>query len=120
MILVHLYTGLRPSELLTLKIKDVDMEKGLLKIRDTKTFHDRLVPIHRKALNSLKRYIDSRDDECPFLFKVYRGNKDISLERYRYLLNNYCKMSGVKKITPYMVRHSFATCYIENEGVSRL
>lgn len=116
MILVHLYTGLRPSEMLALKIKDVDMEQGLIKIRDTKTFEDRLVPAHRKAISSLKRYLESRGDECPYLFRTYRGEKKLSIERYRYLLNKYCRMAGIKRITPYMVRHSFATCYVENGG----
>ena len=115
-IMFHLYTGLRPSELLTLELKDVDLDHGLVKIRDTKTYMDRIVPVNRKAISILKKYLMTREDNFPLLFKSYRWDKQVSLRAYRCVLTKYCNKANLNNITPYMIRHTFATCYVENGG----
>jgi integrase len=54
-------TGLRISEVLNLQSKDVDLERGILTIRDTKFGKSRLVPIHESTKQVLSDYVSHRD-----------------------------------------------------------
>jgi integrase len=54
-------TGLRISEALRLTRNDVDLDSGVVKVRETKYKKQRLVPLHRSALQGLRRYARCRD-----------------------------------------------------------
>jgi len=54
-------TGLRVGEIIGLDHDDVDLDAGLLKVRDTKFRKDRLVPIHATAVAALREYAEIRD-----------------------------------------------------------
>ena len=54
-------TGLRVSEALHLSCSDVDLDQGLLTIREGKFRKSRFVPLHQSALEPLRRYADHRD-----------------------------------------------------------
>lgn len=54
-------TGLRPSELCRLKIKDIDFETGLVYIKKTKFNKERIIPIHSSVINKLKQYSLDRE-----------------------------------------------------------
>jgi integrase len=54
-------TGLRIGEALRLDVNDVDMERGILHIRDSKFRKSRLVPIHSSTTKALKNYLRRRD-----------------------------------------------------------
>jgi integrase len=58
-------TGLRISEALALTVPDVDLEQGVLTIRQSKGQHSRLVPLHRSALPPLRHYARRRKREFP-------------------------------------------------------
>lgn len=58
-------TGLRVGEVTGLDIGDVDFDKALLKVRDTKFRKDRLVPIHETSVASLRDYATLRDEAFP-------------------------------------------------------
>jgi integrase len=58
-------TGLRVSEALGLSRDDVDLDTGLLRIRETKFCKSRLVPFHHSAAVALGRYADLRDRRVP-------------------------------------------------------
>ncbi|AIF69384.1 recombinase XerC [Palaeococcus pacificus DY20341] len=111
-----LYTsGLRVSELCNLKVKDIDFERSLLVVRGGKGAKDRIVPIPKPVVEEIKRYLSTRDDESEYLFvEDRRKAKDkISPKTVWYLLRKYGEKSGVK-VTPHMLRHSFATHMLEN------
>jgi integrase/recombinase XerD len=117
LLLLHIYTGLRPSELLKIKISDIDFKELLVNIRETKTFQDRIVPFNVSCKLAIMNYLDCRmDDNCPYLFKCKNEDHPMTLQRYRYILREYCDKANLKRITPYMIRHTFATCYIESGG----
>jgi integrase/recombinase XerD len=68
-----LSTGLRISEALHLQVSDVDVETGVLKVRDGKFGKSRLVPLHSSARRPLSRYVSHRDRATPpstFFFRT--------------------------------------------------
>ncbi len=104
-------TGLRVSELVNLKIENVDMERGYLKVKG-KGNKERIVPIVQKSISSIKKYLEMRKKkvaENSDLFLSKLGKKISRIEFWRQL-KNYAAKAGInKKITPHLLRHSFAT-----------
>jgi integrase/recombinase XerD len=111
-IITILDCGIRIHELCSLKIKDVDVKQGLIKIdaKTTKTRTARLLPISNKTCKLLKQLIDvAGETECDNVFQsTYGGNikpNNISLS-----LNRIKSKVGIhKSCTPYVLRHTFAT-----------
>lgn len=116
LIVLLLYTsGLRVSELCNMKKEDVDFERSLLHVRGGKGAKDRVVPIPRATLQLIERYLKGRDDDSEYLFvEDRRQSKDrLSPKTVWYLLRKYGERAGVR-VTPHMLRHSFATHMLEN------
>ncbi len=116
LIVLLLYgTGLRVSELCNLKIKDIDLDRGIAVVRGGKGAKDRMVPIPEPIIREIREYLAARKDGSEYLLvEEKRDNKDkISPKTVWYLLNRYGKKAGIK-VTPHMLRHSFATHMLEN------
>jgi len=103
-----LNTGLRPSEVLGLALEDIDFDEGYLIIKRTKTYRERLVPLNKKTIVELKRYIFNNGISKGKLFIMTR-------DRFSKLILRYSRALGFK-VTPYMLRHTFATLFVENNG----
>jgi len=114
-------TGLRVSELTGLKVTDLDTRVGCLRCIG-KGDKERVVPVGRKALGMVERYLRdgrpeivrrARGGTGSFLFVNRRGGK-ISRVGVWKILSNYGKRAGLKTaLTPHMLRHSFATHLLE-------
>ena len=102
-------TGLRVSELISLKFSNIDIEECFVKIFG-KGNKERLVPFGQKAQLYLKRYLRVRKNtKSEFVF-LTRLNKPISrIEFWRQLKQIAIKAGIMKNITPHTLRHSFAT-----------
>lgn len=108
-------TGLRISEVTNLKITDVNLELGYLKCTG-KGQKERIVPLGRKAQEALKRYIQNsrvklskKNPEVQYLFLNRMGRK-ISRQSLWNVVKYYSRRAGIKKrLTPHLLRHSFAT-----------
>ena len=102
-------TGVRVSELISLKFSNVDIEECFVKIFG-KGNKERLVPFGQKAQLYLKRYLRVRNNtKSEYLF-LTRLNKPISrIEFWRQLKQIAIKAGITKNITPHTLRHSFAT-----------
>ena len=115
LIVLLLYgAGLRVSELCNLKKSDVDLDRGIITVRGGKGAKDRVVPISTTLAKEIKTYLKERDDNSEYLLvEVRRNTKDkLSPKTVWYLLSRYGKKAGVK-VTPHMLRHSFATHMLE-------
>ena len=112
-------SGLRVSELITLKLTNVFFSEGFLKIVG-KGDKERMVPIGRAALNQLKIYseeirvhvpVDKGSQNVVFL---NRRGKQLSRVMIFLLIKGLADKAGIQKnISPHTFRHSFATHLIE-------
>ena len=107
-------TGLRVSELVGIRVGDVQMEAGCLRCIG-KGNKERLVPVGKKALGIVEEYLkQSRpellgDGSSAFMF-INRKGRPMSRIAFWKLLSEYGRKAGLRKaLTPHMLRHSFAT-----------
>lgn len=110
-------SGLRVSELLNLKLADIDWEMGTLKCFG-KGSKQRMVPLGRSSLEHLQRYLPRRqkllgEASSHYLF-VEPGGRPLTRQKIWLLLKDYGKTAGVDYVTPHMLRHSFATVLLKN------
>lgn len=107
--------GLRVSELVNLKVKDLNLEMKHGFVRNGKGGKDRIFILSDNLIKPLKRLIENEFlEDKDYLFKSNR-NKKYSLRTIQKIVDNSAKSSGLKrKIHPHTLRHSFATHLIEN------
>ena len=118
-ILETLYScGLRVSELCNLKISDLYLEEGFIKV-EGKGNKQRLIPISPKAIRELQLYFIDRNqisikkDYEDYVFISKRGT-NISRIMVFHIIKTLSKAIGLKKrISPHTFRHSFATHLLE-------
>jgi len=111
-------TGIRVTELITLKTSDLNMQMGYLVCRDGKK--ERMIPFGNKAKKAVFRYIDSARDalligsDTNVLF-VNCSGQPMSRQGFWKLIKSYAKKAGIDwEITPHTLRHSFAAHLVEN------
>lgn len=118
-ILETLYScGLRVSELCNLKISDLYLNEGFIKV-EGKGNKQRLVPISPRAVSELKNYFLDREQGLikpgyeDFVF-ISRFGKNISRIMVFHIIKELAAAIGLKKsISPHTFRHSFATHLLE-------
>ncbi|MFQ5531749.1 MAG: site-specific tyrosine recombinase/integron integrase [Candidatus Nanoarchaeia archaeon] len=108
-------SGLRVSELISLRVRDLELNKKYGYVRNGKGGKDRLIVIPKNLINPIKRLMEKEDlDEENYLFNSNR-NKKYSIRSIQKIIEKASKISGIKrKIHPHTLRHSFATHLIEN------
>ncbi|MDD4330161.1 MAG: tyrosine-type recombinase/integrase [Aliarcobacter sp.] len=112
-------TGMRVSELCNIKLNNINLQAGIIKIKG-KGDKERIIQIcDNEAKKVLKEYFElfSEQIKKTKCFLINRLDKQISEQSVRLMIKKYQKISGIDKhITPHMFRHSFATLLLE-EGV---
>lgn len=110
-------TGLRVSELINLKLRDIDWEMGALTCFG-KGSKERRVPLGRSAVGHLKAYLPIRigllGDQSSDLLFVDKGGRRISRHKFWRTIKDYGRQAGVDYVTPHLLRHSFATALLSN------
>lgn len=106
--------GLRRSELLNLKPKDVDSKRGLLIIRQAKGQKDRVVPISDKVITMLRDYYKTYKPKI-WLFEGQYPNTKYSEESLAKVLKMGCEKVKINRpVTLHWLRHSYATHLLES------
>lgn len=108
-------SGLRRSEVIGLKIKDIDSFNGVVKVLG-KGNKERLVPVTDDALVAIKNYLATRPSPKPeeALFLNSKGNP-LTGDGLAYIFKNTAIASHLaRRITPHSLRHSFATHLLNN------
>lgn len=114
LILTLLYsTGLRVSELIKLKINAIDEKERTIRVRG-KGEKDRIVIFDDDTLNLIHEYLDKRGVENEYLF-VNLKNHTLTPRYVQLMIKEYAKEANInKKVTPHVLRHSFATHLLKN------
>ena len=118
LIVETLYTcGLRRSELIGLKLDDVDLVNGRLKVMG-KGNKQRFIPFGTSLNKSFRHYIDQRnavlDIETKYLFFNKTGNKLEPRSVYSVVVKILSEVTSIEKKGPHILRHSFATHLTEH------
>ena len=111
-------TGIRVTELISLKVSDLNLQMEYLNCTDT--HKERIVPFGDVARDALKKYLEEgrpylvEKEDCPWLFTNCTG-QDMSRQGFWKLIKAYGKKAGIQsEITPHTLRHSFAAHLISN------
>jgi integrase/recombinase XerD len=113
-------TGLRVSELVSLKISEVSLDMGVVRAtgKGNKT---RLVPLGEEALHWITRYLSEgrpgivNGQLSDAMFVTQRGEA-MTRQAFWYLIKRYAKLAGISKpLSPHVLRHAFAT-HLLNHG----
>ncbi|MBQ8681710.1 MAG: site-specific tyrosine recombinase XerD [Bacilli bacterium] len=112
-------TGLRVSELVNLKVNNIDLEEGFVRCFG-KGNKERMVPIGEVALKYVKLYLFHYRDALKkrkLCDNLFLNNHGVGMTRQGFfkILKGIAKDKGIdKNITPHMLRHSFATHLLNN------
>ena len=109
-------TGMRRSELISLKISSVDFSNSTIKVLGKRN-KQRIIPLSQKNIDSILAYIDRRE-ECfenhnDYLIVTDKGGKAYPKLIYRIVNKELSSLTG-SVISPHVLRHSFATHMLNN------
>ena len=112
-------TGVRVSELINLKLSQVNLNQGVLRIIG-KGDRERLIPLGDEAQDWVKKFIDGPrvkillKRQTEYLFPPGRGDR-MTRQAFWHIIKRYAKKAGIgKKLSPHTVRHAFATHLLNN------
>lgn len=105
-------SGLRRGELLNLKVNDIDSKRMVINIINGKGGKDRLTILSKTVLKDLRDYFKVWNPEV-YLFEGSKGNQYSGSSVSRIIDTARIKAGIRKKVTPHMLRHSFATHLLE-------
>lgn len=109
-------TGIRISELCSLKSKDINLSTGTILIYGKGDKERRLHIGNEQVINILQQYKNEYNSEiniCKYFF-VNQSGRMLNDQAVRRMLNKYCNLASIDlHITPHMFRHTFATSLLE-------
>jgi integrase/recombinase XerD len=117
-IIATLYaTGLRVSELIGLKLGDIDLNRGFLETLG-KGKKERVVPLNERALSLLELYLQNArinllGNNFSDLVFIRKGGASLSRQSVWKIIKKYAQAAGIKDLSPHKLRHSFATHLLE-------
>lgn len=114
LVLMMFRHGLRVSEAVTTKIKDIDLKRSRLWVRRLKSGLSVEHPIPGDELRAIKRYLKERDSRLPWLFLSERG-QPMTRQTVSYMITTVAKRAKLAHVHPHMLRHSCGF-YLADQG----
>ena len=113
-------TGLRVSELVNLKLIQVNLNQGVLKIVG-KGNRERMIPLGEEAVQWIQQFLQGPrveillERQTEYLFPTRRGDR-MTRQAFWHIIKRYARKAGVSKdLSPHTLRHAFAT-HLLNHG----
>lgn len=107
-------TGLRIREVCLLETRDVDASRELIHVRQGKGSKDRLVPLSPRLLSLLRVHWKEEHPQAPYLFGARQARGPMRPATVRSALHAASVPARIeKRVTPHVLRHSFATHLLE-------
>ncbi len=116
-------TGMRVSEIINVKVTDVNLENGTIRVVG-KGNKERMVILNQSSVSCLETYIYSartklQEDYTDILFLNNKG-KPLTRQGFNFVLKKYANNVGITEISPHIFRHSIAAHMLNNGGDLRM
>jgi len=113
LLIAFLYSsGLRVSEAVSIKIDDLDLNERMGIVRAGKGKKDRNIILSESLVNDLRKYLDGRKDENPYVFSI--KDRHIKVRQAQRVVSEAAKRANIKKrVFCHALRSSFATHLLE-------
>jgi integrase/recombinase XerC len=106
-----LQTGIRLSELVNLRVDDIDFEHRILTVRQGKGKKDRQIPLVDEAVKALRNYLRYRNTELikdDDIFFLAKNGTSLNVSTVKHIVAKYVKKAGIrKKVSVHTLRHTF-------------
>lgn len=117
-LMVAYYTGMRRSELVALRLEDLDMSAGVIRITG-KGDKQRIVPVLKDLVEEIQSYLKAREKalqgkQHSFFFITDAGEPANEKYIYRHVKKCLGEVTSLAKRSPHILRHSFATALLNN------
>jgi integrase/recombinase XerC len=113
-VLLIYHTGIRLSELISIRLSGLDLVKNTVKVLGKRN-KERILPFSEELNETLKLYLSYRKiSESEYLFVTPKGEKMYPKLVYRIVNNYLSQVSSLNKTSPHVLRHTFATHLLNN------
>lgn len=115
-LIVHLMldAGLRRGEVSRLQVRDIDLCKNIIYVRGAKGDKDRMVLLPSSIRESLCKYRSGRAEEGALL--RCRDGRPLTQDTIKNLFNRLKRATGIARLHPHLLRHTFATSFVYYGG----
>jgi integrase len=114
LLLFMYHHGLRVSEAISARLKDLDLAKSRLWVARRKNSLSTDQPISGAELRAIKRYLATRSDALPWLFLSERGGP-MTRQNVNAMVSKAAELAGLGRVNPHMLRHSCGF-YLADKG----
>jgi len=106
--------GLRCGEVRTIRLRDIDLSRGMLLVRKTKGNYDRYVPLVTLLVKGIQQHIESTG-AIDFLFTGTDYDSRYSQRGVQWVIKSLCQKAGIRKeVNTHTLRHTYATHLLED------